>query len=205
MPSDDHLLSVIRSAALTTIAMQSDQYPKDDLPEIALAGRSNVGKSSFLNALMRRKNLARTSSKPGKTRTLNFYTINDAIRFVDLPGYGYAVASKADKEKWRQAIEMYLQTRTTLRGVLLLVDIRHDPTALDADMIRYLRASGLAHAVVATKADKIARGKWQGQTQKMHRILETDVPIFPFSSEKREPLEPIVEWLEGCGTSHRKA
>ena len=126
-------MKIIKSD-LDAIAVEPKQYPKAELPEIAFAGRSNVGKSSFINSMINRKNLARTSGKPGKTRTINFYIINDSFRFVDLPGYGYAEVSKKEKEKWGQIIERFLVNRKDLKEVILIVDIRHEPTAQDVIM-----------------------------------------------------------------------
>jgi len=129
----------VTKAEIVISAVSQKQYPEDGLPEIALAGRSNVGKSSFINKLIQRKNLARTSSKPGKTQTLNFYRINDAFYFVDVPGYGYAKVSKKEREKWGQMMEEYFRFRETLRAVLLITDIRHEPTKDDVQMYDYLK------------------------------------------------------------------
>ena len=131
-------LNNIKSADLVQIAVKPDQYPDESLPEIAFAGRSNVGKSSLLNGIMNRKSLARTSSKPGKTRTINFYGVNDEIRLVDLPGYGYAIASQKEKENWKVYIETYLESRKNLKGIVLVVDIRHEPTNDDKMMYDYI-------------------------------------------------------------------
>ena len=153
-------MKIIKSD-LQSIAVKPEQYPKDDLIEIAFAGRSNVGKSSFINSMINRKNLARTSSKPGKTRTINFYLINGEFRLVDLPGYGYAQVSKAEKEKWGHIIEEYLSKRENLREVILIVDIRHEPTNDDLMMYNWIKSFGFKGLVIATKADKISRGSWQ--------------------------------------------
>lgn len=150
----------IISSELEQIAAIISQYPKSDLKEIAFAGRSNVGKSSFINAVINRKNLARTSSKPGKTRTVNFYKINNEFRLVDLPGYGYAQVSKSEKEKWGKIIETYLTNRGNLCDVILVVDIRHAPSKDDILMYNWLLEYGFSGYVIATKADKISRGQW---------------------------------------------
>ncbi len=161
-------MKIIKSD-LQSIAVKPEQYPKDDLIEIAFAGgRSNVGKSSFINSMINRKNLARTSSKPGKTRTINFYLINGEFRLVDLPGYGYAQVSKAEKEKWGgHIIEEYLSKRENLREVILIVDIRHEPTNDDLMMYNWIKSFGFKGLVIATKADKISRGSWQN----IYRLL----------------------------------
>ncbi|MDQ0161166.1 ribosome biogenesis GTP-binding protein YihA/YsxC [Aeribacillus alveayuensis] len=150
----------IKKAEIVISAVKPQQYPKGNLPEIALAGRSNVGKSSFINKMIHRKNLARTSSKPGKTQTLNFYLINEKFYFVDVPGYGYAKVSKKEREAWGKMIETYLTTRKQLKAVVLLVDVRHPPTKDDIMMYEFLKYYKMPTIVVATKADKIPKGKW---------------------------------------------
>src|SRR5690625_4288874 len=146
----------VNKAEIVISAVTKEQYPKTDLPEIALAGRSNVGKSSFINKLIDRKNLVRTSSKPGKTRTLNFYNINDIFYFVDVPGYGYAKVSRSEREKWGRMIETYFETRDQLRAVVLILDIRHDPSKEDMQMIDYLRYYEIPIIIIGTKMDKIS-------------------------------------------------
>ena len=143
------------NASILLSAANQSHYPKDDLPEVALAGRSNVGKSSFINTLLGRKNLARTSSKPGKTQLLNFYNIDEKLRFVDVPGYGYAKVSKKERERFGQMIEQYLTQRDQLRGAILLVDGRHAPTADDVSMYQWLQYYHIPTLVVATKIDKV--------------------------------------------------
>lgn len=189
-------LNKIVSAELETVAVYPDQYPEPNLPEIALAGRSNVGKSSLLNAVMNRRNLARTSSKPGKTRTINFYNINSVVRLVDLPGYGYAVASKKEKEKWAGYIDTYLTERENLKAIFLILDIRHAPSALDVEMYRYIQYYEIPSLIVATKADKIARGKWDQAKKVIRNTLGTKEEIFPFSSEKKYHLEELRQKIE---------
>jgi GTP-binding protein len=151
----------INYAEFIISAVKSEQYPNDKLPEIALAGRSNVGKSSFINTLLQRKNLARTSNKPGKTQTLNFYLIENKFYFVDVPGYGYAKVSKIERAKWGKMIEHYLTTREQLKAVVSLVDLRHLPTLEDKQMYEFLKYYDISVISVATKADKIPRSKWQ--------------------------------------------
>ena len=147
----------INKSELEAVAVKPNQYPPEGVAEIAFAGRSNVGKSSLLNLLTGRKKLARVSGSPGKTRTINFYRVNDAFRIVDLPGYGYAKVSKSVSEGWGEMMERYLEQRESLRKVIQLVDIRHAPSKQDVEMYQYLRHFGLDGIVVATKADKISR------------------------------------------------
>ncbi|MEX2804049.1 ribosome biogenesis GTP-binding protein YihA/YsxC [Streptococcus sp. H31] len=172
-------------------AANKSQYPQDDLPEIALAGRSNVGKSSFINCLLGRKNLARTSSKPGKTQLLNFYNIDDKCRFVDVPGYGYAKVSKKERARWGRMIEEYLIERDNLRAVVSLVDFRHDPSADDVQMYEFLKYYGIPVILVATKADKVPQGKWPKHKTAVKKKLdfdETDDFII-FSALKAKGIE----------------
>ena len=150
---------IIKKAELEAVAVKASQYPPEDLPEIAFAGRSNVGKSSLLNLITGRKSLARVSGSPGKTRTINFYRCNDEFRIVDLPGYGFAKVSRSESEKWGAMIEGYLENRKTLRKVVQLVDIRHKPSAQDVQMYDYLKYYGLDGIVVATKADKVGNNQ----------------------------------------------
>lgn len=189
-------LNNIKSADLVQIAVKPDQYPDESLPEIAFAGRSNVGKSSLLNGIMNRKSLARTSSKPGKTRTINFYGVNDEIRLVDLPGYGYAIASQKEKENWKVYIETYLERRQNLKGIVLVVDIRHEPTNDDKMMYDYIKHFGFNCLIVATKADKIARGKYQGAVSKIRKKLEAKDEILPFSSLNKFGIDRVREKLD---------
>ena len=191
-------MKIIKSD-LHAIAVGPKQYPQDELPEIAFAGRSNVGKSSFINSMINRANLARTSGKPGKTRTINFYIINDSFRFVDLPGYGYAIASKSEKEKWGEIIERYLRDRKNLKEVILIVDIRHEPTDQDLMMYQWIKSFGFTGIVIATKADKISKGNWQkhiGIIKKKLEIKDTNL-IIPYSSEKKINKEKVWEVFQG--------
>lgn len=175
----------VNTAEFIISAVGSKQYPQDALPEIALAGRSNVGKSSFINKMLNRKNLARTSSKPGKTQTLNFFKINDEFYFVDVPGYGFARVSKTEKEKWGKMIEEYFIDRGPLRAVVQLIDLRHPPTRDDKDMYDFLKYHQIPTVIVATKADKISKGQWQ----KHMKIVKETLGLHPgdslilFSSE----------------------
>jgi len=190
-------LKIIKSD-LQAIAVEPKQYPKDDLPEIAFAGRSNVGKSSFINSMINRTNLARTSGKPGKTRTINFYIINDDFRFVDLPGYGYAIASKKEIEKWGQIIEKYLTSRENIKEVLQIVDIRHEPTDQDLMMYNWIKTFGYKGIVIATKADKISKGSWQknlGIIRKKLGVGDSRL-IIPYSSTDKTNKDKIWALLE---------
>ena len=162
------------NADILLSATNKSHYPQDDIPEVALAGRSNVGKSSFINTMLNRKNLARTSGKPGKTQLLNFFNIDDKLRFVDVPGYGYARVSKKEREKWGKMIEEYLTTRENLRAVVSLVDLRHEPSADDVQMYEFLKYYNIPVILVATKADKIPRGKWNKHESVIKKKLEFD-------------------------------
>ena len=152
---------VIKSVNLETVCGITSKLPENLLPEIAFAGKSNVGKSSLINGLMNRKSLARTSSQPGKTQTINFYNINEALYFVDLPGYGYAKVSESIKEKWGKMIENYLNKSKQLKAVFLLIDIRHEPSANDRNMYEWVKYNGYEPVIIATKLDKINRSQRQ--------------------------------------------
>ncbi len=181
----------IISSDLQAIAVEAKGYPGDDLPEIAFVGRSNVGKSSFINSMISRKKLARTSSKPGKTRTINFYIINENFRLVDLPGYGYAKVSKTEQEKWRKIIEEYLSTRKNLKEVVLIVDIRHSPTEQDVMMYNWIKSFGYSGIVVATKADKISKGSIQKNINIIIKKLGIGDKnlVLPYSSINKTNIE----------------
>lgn len=189
-------LDKIISAELEAIAVKPDGYPEANLPEIALAGRSNVGKSSFTNAIMNRKSLARTSSKPGKTRTINFYNVNNILRLVDLPGYGYAATSKDEKDRWADYINTYLETRENLKAIFLIVDIRHEPSALDCAMYDYILHTGIDCVIIATKADKIARGKYDQAKKVIKNKLNAVHEIIPFSSDNKYGMVKAKEAIE---------
>ena len=186
----------IRSSEIEVSAIKREQYPKEGLPEIALVGRSNVGKSSATNALLNRKNFARTSQTPGKTRTINFYKINKEFYFVDLPGYGYAKVSKSEKDKWGVIMERYLQDREELCAIFLLVDIRHEPTNDDVMMYEWIKHFGYNCVVIATKADKISRGQYQKHISIIRKKLqlEKDEKVIPLSSSKKTGVEDV--WNE---------
>lgn len=186
-------MKIIKSD-LHAIAVSPKQYPQDDLLEIAFAGRSNVGKSSFINSMINRANLARTSGKPGKTRTINFYIINEEFRFVDLPGYGYAQVSKGERKKWGQIIDQYLVERKNLREAVLIVDIRHEPTDDDLMMYQWIKSFNYKGIVIATKADKISKGKWQKHVKIIKDKLEIKDSslIIPYSAEKK--LNKDIVW-----------
>jgi len=179
-------------------AVSVDQFPGDALPEIALAGRSNVGKSSLINCLANRKNLARTSSKPGKTQVLNFYRCNQAFYFVDVPGYGYAKVSKTMRQKWGKMLEEYFQNRSTLVAVIVIVDLRHPPTADDQQMVQYLRYYQIPMMVVATKADKIAKGKWMKHLNVIRKQLSLmpEDHLLPFSAQTGVGKDELLKLLE---------
>lgn len=179
------------NAEILLSAANKSHYPQDEIPEIALAGRSNVGKSSFINTLLNRKNLARTSGKPGKTQLLNFFNIDDKLRFVDVPGYGYAKVSKTERAKWGKMIEEYLTSRENLRAVVSLVDFRHEPSADDVQMYEFLKYYEIPVIVVATKADKIPRGKWNKHELVIKKKLDFDKndDFIVFSSVNKDGLD----------------
>lgn len=183
----------IRKAEFFTTVVSKSQYPPGDRPEIAFAGRSNVGKSSLINSMLNRKGLARVSSDPGKTRTINFYNINDFIYFVDLPGYGYARVSKTEKIRWGKMIEEYLFTRESLVDVVLLVDIRHEPTFDDKLMYDWIKSYNRNVTVVATKCDKISKGQYQKHASVIKKGLqmEGEDKLILFSSETKQGREEL--------------
>lgn len=176
----------VNNVEMIMSAVRPEQYPKEGYPEFALAGRSNVGKSSFINKMIGRKSLARTSSKPGKTQTLNFYKIEEQVFFVDVPGYGYAKVSKSSRETWGAMINEYLVTREELRAVIQIVDLRHAPSADDQQMYNFLVEYDIPAIVIATKADKIPKGKWAKHVKvvREHLQMRIDDPVITFSSEK---------------------
>lgn len=182
---------VIKKAELETVAVKKNQYPEDTMAEIAFAGRSNVGKSSLLNLLTNRKSLARVSGNPGKTRTINFYRINDAFRIVDLPGYGYAKVSKSVTENWGAMMEEYFENRQGLKKVVQLVDIRHVPSAQDQQMYEYLRHYGMDGIVVATKADKVSRNELQKCIKTIRQTLKlgSEDLVIPVSALKKSGVK----------------
>lgn len=189
---------IIKKAELVAVAVKKNQYPEDNKKEIAFAGRSNVGKSSLLNLLVSRKNLARVSGSPGKTRTINFYEINEEFRIVDLPGYGYAKVSKSVTENWGDMIESYLADRQGLIKVIQLVDIRHTPSAQDVQMYEWLKHYGFDGIVAATKSDKISRNemtKCIGEIRKTLGLSPED-KVIPVSSLKRTGYDELMKELD---------
>ena len=188
----------IVKAELAAVAVRENQYPAEELPEIAFAGRSNVGKSSLFNTLVNRKNFARVSGSPGKTRTINFFEINGQFRIVDLPGYGYAKVSKSQSREWGPMMENYLANRKTLRKVIQLVDIRHTPTAQDVQMYDYLRYHGLDGVVVATKADKVSRNEMTKNIALIRKTLklEKEDLVLPVSALKKTGWEALLDAIE---------
>lgn len=186
---------IIRDCRFLISAVSSSQYPEGDLPEIAFAGRSNVGKSSLINSMLNRKKLVKVSSNPGKTRTINFFSINDELIFVDLPGYGYAAVSKAEKQKWGTMIEEYLIKREKLKSVVLLVDIRHKPTSDDKMMYDFIKHYKGKAIIVATKRDKISNNELPKNLKIIRETLETDKSdiLIPYSSETHSGREELWE------------
>ena len=189
---------VIKNVSLETVIGVTSKIPDNQLPEIAFAGKSNVGKSSLINALMNRKSLARTSAQPGKTQTINFYNINDELYFVDLPGYGYAKVSQQEKEKWGKMIEKYLHRSKVLQAVFLLVDIRHEPSANDKQMYEWIMANGYHPIVIATKLDKINRSQVAKQVKIVKQGLgvDKDTIVIPFSAETKQGREEIYDLID---------
>ena len=189
---------VIKNVSLETVIGVTSKIPDNQLPEIAFAGKSNVGKSSLINALMNRKSLARTSAQPGKTQTINFYNINDELYFVDLPGYGYAKVSQQEKEKWGKMIEKYLHRSKVLQAVFLLVDIRHEPSANDRQMYEWILANGYHPIVIATKLDKINRSQIAKQVKLVKQGLgvDKDTIVIPFSAETKQGREEIYALID---------
>ncbi|MCM3599338.1 ribosome biogenesis GTP-binding protein YihA/YsxC [Robertmurraya korlensis] len=188
----------VTSSEIVISAVKPDQYPVEPIPEFALAGRSNVGKSSFINKMLNRKGLARISSKPGKTQTLNFYIVNEVLHFVDVPGYGYAKVSKKEREAWGKMLETYLTTREQLKAVLLIVDLRHPPTADDIMMYDFLKHYEIPCIVIATKADKISKTKRAQHLKITKEKLELHPhdTIIQFSSETGEGKDKAWATIE---------
>lgn len=188
----------VNQAEIVISAVKPNQYPEGNLPEFALAGRSNVGKSSFINRMLGRKALARISSKPGKTQTLNFYLINEIMHFVDVPGYGYAKVSKKEREAWGKMLETYFTSREQLKAVVLITDLRHPPTADDILMYDFLKHYGITCVVIATKADKISKSQWQKHLKVTKETLglSADDYLILFSSETGEGKDKVWSLLE---------
>ena len=194
---------VIKKVNLDIVIGVTSAIPQTELPEVAFAGKSNVGKSSLINALMNRKSYARTSSQPGKTQTINYYNINDAMFLVDLPGYGYANANQQVKAKWGKMVEKYLKVSKQLRQVFLLIDIRHDPSANDKMMYDWIVANGYHPVIIATKLDKLKRSQVAKQIKVLRQGLgmEKDDILIPFSAETKQGRDEIWELIEGMCAS----
>ncbi len=189
---------VIKNVNLETVCGITSVLPKNEKVEIAFAGKSNVGKSSLINALMNRKSYARTSAQPGKTQTINYYNVNDEFYLVDLPGYGYATAAQAVKVKWGKMIDNYLQTSQMLKVVFLLIDIRHKPSSLDKDMYDWILHNGYQPIIIATKLDKINRSQIQKNLKILREGLSVvkDTIIVPFSAQSKQGRDEIYEIMD---------
>ncbi len=189
---------IIKSVELETVCGITSKLPENQLPEIAFAGKSNVGKSSLLNALINRKSLARISSSPGKTQTINFYNVNKKVYFVDLPGYGYAKVSAEVRAKWGKMIERYLKKSQVLKAIFLLVDIRHDPTQNDIEMYQWIRYNGYRPIIIATKLDKLKRSQVAKHVKAIRQKLELegDDILIPFSSVSKQGREEIWQVIQ---------
>lgn len=190
---------IIKSSKLKISAVNPSSYPDDDLPCIAFAGRSNVGKSSLVNSVLKRKTLARVSQMPGKTRTINFYLINDNFYIVDLPGYGYAKLSKEEKDRWGKTMELYFSESKNLKHLFLLLDIRHEPKETDRQMYEYCKYYNIPVDIIATKSDKISRGQYQKSFSVIKKFLNIkgdEVKIFPISSLKKTGIEEVSDYME---------
>ena len=190
---------IIKSSSYAVSAVREDQYPKDDLPEIALSGRSNVGKSSLINTLLNRKNLARTSSQPGKTQTLNFYLVNDEFYLVDVPGYGYARVSQKKRQEFGEMIQDYLETRPNLKGLVILIDSRHEPTKDDIAMYNYAQYLNLPILVVCTKIDKIKKSQVNKVMSRLKKNIDLNydhVTVLKFSSVTKLHVAELGNWIE---------
>lgn len=188
----------IKSVNLETVCGITSRLPENTLPEIAFAGKSNVGKSSLINALVNRKNYARTSGEPGKTQTINFYRVNDALYYVDLPGYGYAKVSMRDREQWGKMIEGYLCRSKQLKMIFLLVDIRHEPSANDVQMYEWISYQGFRPVIIATKADKLGKSQIARQCAVIRKTLGMgkEDPLIPFSAVSKQGREEIWALIE---------
>ena len=193
----------IKQAVLETVCGITSVLPKNDLPEIAFLGKSNVGKSSLINTLMQRKSLARISQAPGKTQTINYYKVNDSLYFVDLPGYGYAKVSQELRQKWGKMIERYITTSPTLKLICLLVDIRHEPTENDKLMYDWIKYHGYKVLLILTKADKLKRSvlnKHIKMIEKALKVADEDM-VVAFSSESKQGREEVYEIIDNMSVS----
>ena len=191
---------VIKYVSLETVCGVTSRIPENRHMEIAFAGKSNVGKSSLINALVNRKSLARTSGQPGKTQTINFYNVNHTMYLVDLPGYGFAKVPPREKEKWGRMVENYLHSSSQLQAVFLLVDIRHEPNANDRNMYEWMTYQGYSPVVIATKLDKIKRSQLQKQIKLIRTALgvKAGIPVIPFSAQTKQGRDEIWEWIDSC-------
>ena len=190
---------IIKESSYAISAVREDQYPTDNLPEIALSGRSNVGKSSLINTLLNRKNLARTSAQPGKTQTLNFYLVNQDFYLVDVPGYGYAKVSQKKREQFGMMIQDYLETRANLQGLIILVDARHEPTKNDVAMYNYALYLNIPILVVCTKIDKVKKSQQNKALAILKRKLDlnhNNVEVLTFSSVQKLHVQEVWQWIE---------
>lgn len=189
---------VIKDVSLDIVCGVTSRLPDTGRPEVAFAGKSNVGKSSLINGLLNRKALARTSAQPGKTQTINFYNVNTCIYLVDLPGYGYAKVSPAEKEKWGKMIERYLHSSKNLKAVFLLIDIRHEPSANDKMMYDWIVHNGFDPIIIATKLDKIKRSQWQKHVKMIKEGLKLrpGTKVIPFSAQTKQGREEIWELID---------
>lgn len=188
----------VNNVELTAVCGRKEQYPNTELPEIAFVGKSNVGKSSLINCMVNRKSLARTSQNPGKTRTINFYNVEDIVHFVDLPGYGYARASKSEIAKWGKMIEEYLLERPQLKSIILLIDIRHEPSQNDKLMYDWLKHYGYKIIIVTTKSDKLKRSQINKHISIISKSLKLDKEdiLIPFSSETRDGRDKLWDIIK---------
>lgn len=189
---------LVNNVSLEAVGVKMEQFPNTGLPEIAFAGKSNVGKSSLINGLINRKALARTSGNPGKTRTINYYNVENVVYFVDLPGYGYAKSSKTLREEWGKMIEYYLKKRQELKIVALLVDIRHEPSENDKLMVNWVRGNGFEPIIIATKSDKINRSQLQKHISMIRKGLNLNDSnsIIPFSAQTKQGKDEIWDVFE---------
>ncbi|MBR6400274.1 MAG: YihA family ribosome biogenesis GTP-binding protein [Firmicutes bacterium] len=189
---------IVNNVSLEAVAVKKEQYPATGMPEVAFAGKSNVGKSSLINCMINRKALARTSQNPGKTRTINFYNVEDRLYFVDLPGYGYAKAPKSEQQKWGKMIEGYLLKREELKTIIMLVDIRHEPGENDRMMYDWLKHYGHNIIIVATKSDKLKRSQLDKHKKMLKTAfgLEKEDILLPFSSETKSGRDELWEIIE---------
>ncbi len=192
---------VIKNVNLETVCGITSDFPENDKPEIAFAGKSNVGKSSLINSLINRKSLARTSSSPGKTQTVNYYNINDALYFVDLPGYGYAKTAAVVREKWGKMVERYLMGSKQLKLIFLLIDIRHEPSGNDKNMYEWIMYHGFMPVIIATKLDKINRSQIAKHIKMIKEGLgaSPETKIFPFSSLTKQGKEELWDYIVNVG------